>query len=231
MFFVNFVFGLIFGSAAGAIVHRIPRKISWIHGRSKCDTCKKELGLWDLIPVWSYIRLGGKCRYCHSPIAINNLLIELMTGLGFVFLPGFWLKAIWWVTIIIFFMDLETKLVSEALVVLWGTLVIIGGGASVVGALVGVGIIGGLWAITRGRGMGFGDVEMAVVMGLWLGWPKILVALWVAFVVGGIIGIKGIIWGEKTMKSEIAFGPFLLVGTWVAWGFGSGILRIIGYGF
>lgn len=231
MAFVNFVIGVIFGSAAGALAYRLPKGISWMRGRSKCDACNHELGWWDLIPIISYLGLRGKCRYCHSPIGIRNLIIEIVCGLGFVAVPGVLLKAVFWVTVVIFVMDWETKLVAEILVVIWGILVLFMGGGDVRGLVAGVSIIGGLWAVTRGRGMGFGDVEMALVMGWWLGWPKIMVALWLAFVVGGVIGGVRVIRGIGGMKSEIAFGPFLIIGTWIAHGMGDDILRIIGYGF
>jgi leader peptidase (prepilin peptidase)/N-methyltransferase len=126
-------------------------------------------------------------------------------------------------------MDWETKLVSEAMVAVWGGLVVILNMTNMSymtymwGAVVGVGVIGGIWAASRGRAMGFGDVEISAVMGWWLGWPGVAVALWVAFVSGAIVGLIcliGRIGQIKGLKSEMAFGPFLILGSWVAllWG-------------
>ncbi len=77
--------------------------------------------------------------------------------------------------------------------------------------------------------MGFGDVEIAAVMGWWLGWPKIATAIWIAFVVGAIVGSYELLAGEKKLKSEIAFGPFLVLGAWVGYIWGGQIIRLLGY--
>ena len=223
--------GAVVGSAANALIDRLPKKISWARGRSRCDSCGHQLNASDLIPVVSFLCLGGKCRYCHRKIASRNLIVELamVVGVsGIIGLRGITgesmvLVGIWWLTVIIAVMDWETRLVHEGLVLVWGLLGVVSSGygmSSLWGALVGLGLVGGLWAVTRGRAMGFGDVEIATVMGMWLGWPKIGVALWVAFVVGGIVGGWLLVGGKKKLKSEIAFGPYLILGAWVAfmWG-------------
>ena len=110
------------------------------------------------------------------------------------------LFGILWVTTIIAVMDWETKLVSEAIVITWAVLVLMSVGLSLsplVGVVTGVGIIGGIWAATKGKAMGFGDVEIAAVMGYWLGWQNTLVGLWLAFVTGAIVGVYQIIKGKK----------------------------------
>ncbi len=226
------LFGLVFlgmmaGSVANAVIYRLPRNISWIRGHSKCNHCKHELGFWDLIPILSYLLLGGRCRYCKKSIGSRYLFVELLMGLGFGLLANPLLCAIFWVTIVIAFMDWETKLVSEALVLIWAILVIGSRNINVGGALIGILLIGGIWAITRGKAMGFGDVEIAGVMGLWLGWPKIAAALWVAFIVGGVFGAWQMIRHKKNLKSQIAFGPFLIVGVWVAYFWGDMIIKYV----
>jgi len=80
--------------------------------------------------------------------------------------------------------------------------------------------LGFLYLITKGKGMGLGDVKLAIFMGLWLGWPKVLVAFYIAFMVGAVVGV--ILMAKKKLKrkSLIAFGPFLILGTIIAsfWG-------------
>ncbi|OGD08878.1 hypothetical protein A2397_05945 [Candidatus Amesbacteria bacterium RIFOXYB1_FULL_44_23] len=142
------------------------------------------------------------------------------------------LFGILWVTTIIAVMDWETKLVSEAIVITWAVLVLMSVGLSLsplVGVVTGVGIIGGIWAATKGKAMGFGDVEIAAVMGYWLGWQNTLVGLWLAFVTGAIVGVYQIIKGKKKLKSEIAFGPFLVIGAWMAYFWGDTIIRWMGF--
>ena len=226
------------GSVANALIDRLPRGESWIKGRSHCDKCGHVLNIFDLIPLLSYLLLGGRCRYCRSPIPYRNFLVELILGLAFVVILGhslaydsLLLTAIFFVTVEIAVMDWGTKLVSEALVVTWGGLAVMTNwtnmtyGTNMLGLIVGVGVIGGIWAISRGKAMGFGDVEIAAVMGWWLGWRGIAVALWVAFVSGAFIGVIKGIKGKKGLKGEIAFGPFLILGTWVAYFAGDIIWR------
>src|SRR5581483_4356225 len=82
--------GLVFGSFVNALVDRIHAKQSWVKGRSHCDHCNHVLGPLDLIPLISWLSLGGKCRYCKKPISSHNPLIELATGLWFVLSYVFW---------------------------------------------------------------------------------------------------------------------------------------------
>ncbi len=235
--------GVIAGSAANALIDRLPKNISWLSGRSKCDTCKHELEWPDLIPVISYLILGGKCRYCRSPIPWRNLAVEVFMSIGFVAITMFTkvfpqqvvLAAILFVTIIIAVMDWETKLVSELMVGLWAGLVVCGQVMmgiewqnSVAGLITSIIVIGGIWAISRAKAMGFGDVEIAAVIGWWLGWQNLLVALWVAFVLGAMVGLIRLVNRQAKLKSEMAFGPFLVLGSWSAFLFGAQIWKIWG---
>lgn len=217
--------GAILGSVANALVYRLPKKINWYSGRSVCPHCKHTLSWYDLIPLFSYISLLGKCRYCHKPIGLRYFLVELLLAAGFVYLHTPLLAAILFITTIIAFMDWETFLVSDLFIIAWGILVIahkflISNSVIDLNTLIGlgaaVGLIGGIWLFSRGRAMGFGDVEIAAIMGLWLGWPKVGYALWIAFVTGAIVGVYYLIRGKKKMKSQLPFGPFLILGSWIA---------------
>ncbi len=241
---VLFVFGTLFGSAANALIDRLPRNESWVKGKSHCDKCNKELGWKDLIPIVSYVSLRGRCRYCRSPIPKRNLMVEIIVGLAFVVINwhllsfnGILLSGILWVTVIIAVMDWETKLVSEKMVVAWGVLTLMlnspFGSPSLIkegvgGVLVGVAIIGGIWLITKKKAMGEGDIEIAAVMGWWLGWPNIMIALWVAFVTGAVVGVWQMAIGRAKLKTEIAFGPFLVIGSWMGYMWGAKIWSLIG---
>lgn len=215
--------GVVAGSVANALIYRLPRGISWWKGRSMCPECKHALAWYDLIPLLSYLFLKGKCRYCRKPIAIRYFLVELVMGIAFAVSGLSFLSCLVWVTVVIAVMDWEMGLVSEWMVVLWGLLVLWKG--SWVGLGVGVIIIGGIWAVSRRRAMGFGDVEIAAVMGWWLGWPKIVVGLWVAFVGGAIVGVIT----KRKLHGVIAFGPFLILGTWIAYLWGDKIWRCFLY--
>lgn len=230
--FIVFTLGAIAGSAANAFIYRLPRNISWFVGRSQCTHCKHELHVLDLVPILSYLFLGGSCRYCKKPIGIRYLAVELWIAAGFLLLflthgitEFIFLAIIFWVTTVIAVMDWETKLVSEHLVIIWGGVVILQGLvfgnlisiSTLIGLLVCVGLIGGVWLFSKGKGMGFGDVEISVVMGLWLGWPKSALALWIGFVTGAVYGLFLLSSSKGTLKSEVAFGPFLILGAWMGY--------------
>ena len=84
-----------------------------------------------------------------------------------------------------------------------------------------------LHLITKGKGMGMGDVKYALFMGLWLGFPKIIVAFYVAFVVGALFGIGSMLRGKMSRKSVMPFGPFLILGTIVAWWWGNLVIELL----
>lgn len=148
---IFFVFGAVFGSAANALIDRLPKNISWTKGRSVCDSCNHELKIIDLIPIVSYLSLinnaplhpplnlrGGNlsrwfsasCRYCQSPIPSRNFWVEILMGAAFVVINSHMLSyssvllsLIFWVTTIIAVMDFETRLVADVMVIVWGVLV------------------------------------------------------------------------------------------------------------
>jgi len=93
-----------------------------------------------------------------------------------------------------------------------------------VSAIIASAFFAAIFFVSRGRAMGFGDVKLAFFMGLFLGWPNILVALFLAFVLGGIIGVGLILSGKKTMHSQVPFGPFLIAGTFSAFLWGKEII-------
>lgn len=223
------VWGAIAGSVANAVIWRLPRGQGWWPGRSACPHCGRTLAWWELVPVVSWLGLAGKCSRCRRPIGVRYLLVELVMAAGFGLLApiNLLLVAIFWLTVVIAAIDWETRLVNEGLVAAWAALVFVSnlgnlgnlshlGGAAAASAL-----IGGIWAVSRGRAMGWGDVEIAAVMGWWLGWPLILPALMVAFVSGAVVGVALVVKRQVSLKSQIAFGPFLIAGAWVGYFWGD----------
>ncbi|KKS32523.1 MAG: Type 4 prepilin-like protein leader peptide-processing enzyme [Candidatus Amesbacteria bacterium GW2011_GWA2_42_12] len=240
-----FVLGIILGSVANAVIYRLlagrqaSPDLSWWRGRSICPKCKHKLGFWDLIPLLSFLFLRGKCRYCHSPISLRYFLVELFLGAAFVFVgihySVFSTRLLWmailWVMTVIAVMDWETMLVSDWLVGSWLIMILLTMNYELItmnllGVAVAVGIIGGIWILTKKKGMGSGDIGIAAVMGLMLGWPKIAIGLWFAFITGAAFGLWSLVFGHKKMKSAIPFGPFLILGTLIASIWGEKILRI-----
>ncbi len=241
-----FIFGLIVGSFLNCVIYRFEIKESFLKGRSYCPKCKHQLNWYDLIPVFSYILLFGKCRYCKKPISLQYPLIELATGLLFlaVFNPEHMVKTCYLLLItcfliIIFVYDLKHYIIPDKIVfpaigvVLIYNLFLLFAGDYSLSQFLNM-IYAGFWPaffffslfiISQGKWLGFGDVKLAFFMGIFLGFPKILAALFLAFFIGGIIGIGLIIARVKKIKSEIPFGPFLITGTYLAIFWGQGLFN------
>ncbi|MBU1015186.1 prepilin peptidase [Patescibacteria group bacterium] len=222
-------------------------------GRSACPLCGHRLSWKDLVPLVSFFWLKGKCCYCNGPISWQYPLVEFATGLFFVaalfILPclpcseqGFARLVYVWAVgaflIAIFVYDLKHYLIPDKLLYsaiglafLWRIFEQFGFGfwvsmSLIQAVLAGLGACAFFFAIhffSRGRAMGFGDVKLAFFMGLFLGWPSILVALFFAFLLGAVVGVFLMVAGRKGWKSEVPFGPFLILGTATAFFWGQEI--------
>ncbi len=240
---VVFVFGLIVGSFLNCVIYRLEQSQSFLKGRSYCPLCKHTLSWQDLVPVLSFLFLKGKCRYCQKKISWQYPLVELSTGILFLLIylinRGPSSVIFNWVVgsflIIIFIYDLKhyiipDKIIYPAIIVssiwyfvsgiflnLYTKYEILNTIYSAFGAAAFFLLI---VLISRGKWMGVGDIKLAFLIGLILGWPNILVALFSAFFIGAIIGTGLIAAGRKKLSSEVPFGPFLVTGTFLAmlWG-------------
>lgn len=239
-----FLVGLAVGSFLNCLIYRLNKGLSPIGGRSFCPKCNHTLSWQDNIPLLSFILLSGRCRHCLSPISWQYPLVELGTGIlsvvslqlsvfrGDSFLSTVYCLLITYALIAIFVSDLRYGTIPDkivyptiALAILYSLFFI---QYSIFNYfLSGLGAAGfflALVAITRGKGMGIGDVKLAALMGLVLGWPKILVALYLAFLTGAIVGVILILLGKKRFGEHIPFGPFLTMATWITLLWGSQIL-------
>lgn len=251
-FIIIFISGLCVGSFLNVLIDRLPREESVIKGRSHCEKCKKELAWLDLIPLVSFLSLQGKCRYCRTRLSFYYPIIELTTGVLFVttlYLLGgiriydlrFMISLGYYLfitssLIVVFFTDLKYGIIPDKVIVpailisflyliLNTNYLILPHLLSALGACLFFLI---LFLITKGKGMGFGDVKFAFLMGLVLGFPKIIVSLYIAFLTGAIIGCILIIWRKRKLKgASIPFGPFLVLGTFIAIFWGELVLQKI----
>ena len=252
LFFYIFIFllGLAVGSFLNCVIYRLERREGFFWGRSYCPHCKHQLGWQDLIPVLSFIWLRGRCRYCRQKISWQYPLVEIATGLLFLLVFNFspfegspvgrqfpifyFLISIF--LIVIFVYDLKHYIIPDK--VIYPAIVValiydflrflksdILGMSDFLIPAFGAAVFFLVIVLTsRGRWMGVGDIKLAFLMGLVLGYPNILAALFLAFLIGAIIGIGLIILGKKTIKSEVPFGPFLVTGTFIALFFGQQII-------
>jgi len=242
----SFLFGTIVGSFLNCVIYRLETSRSFLKGRSFCPHCEHTLEWKDLIPILSFVLLKGKCRYCGKKISFQYPIIELLTGIfSFLFFKPLvltftilnFLFAIYnFITscflIIIFFFDLKHYLIPDK--VIYPAIIIsiiyllpnpkfyiLNSLYSALGASL---FFLFIYLISKGKWMGFGDVKLAFLMGLFLGFPKILVALFLAFSLGAAIGIYLILTKKKTLKSEVPFAPFLVAGTFSALFFSQNLI-------
>lgn len=233
-----FLFGLCVGSFLNVLIYRLntPGAPKFWQGRSFCPLCRHQLSWKDNIPLVSFFWLLGKCRYCHSPISWHYPAVEFLTAVVtyfiFISVP---ISGVTDVTglltllsylvltyslIVIFFSDLLYYLIPDEalLVAVLATFVsLILKTKYLIPERFGVGLLSSLAlllivVLTRGKGLGLGDVKFAFLMGLFLGWPNILAAFWLAFVAGGLAAVTLLLLGRKKLKSTIPFGPFLVLG-------------------
>lgn len=240
-----FVFGLAMGSFLNSWVWRTQENIK-LKGRSMCIHCHKKIAWYENIPLLSYIFLCGKCNLCKHKIPYHYFLAELVTGLAFVFVAYFHtnhssLDASHFFRDVIFLMVLIAIFIYDALykqilVMLVWTGVVFGFvmnyffiGLSWQSMLLGAVIAGGFfllqYILSSGRWIGGGDVRLGVLMGVWLGWQGALVALFLSYIIGAIFSMTLLLLGTKKMKSEIPFGTFLSIGTFIALYYGKEIIN------
>ncbi|MDO8582281.1 MAG: prepilin peptidase [bacterium] len=251
-----FIFGLAIGSFLNVLILRIPEGKS-IRGRSQCVACQKTLHWFELIPLFSYIALRGKCRSCRVGISLQYPLVELATALLFLFVfvqhsvlytaPSVvqvfvirdWIFIS--ILIVLFVQDLRFQILPDII-----TLPAIGIAvlffffspafqdassklpvtsyeflALAIGAL----FFLLQWLVSRGRWVGGGDIRLGALMGAIVGWPNILLALFVAYISGAIVGGALLLFHRVTRKSQMAFGTFLAASTVFTMFWGDAIVQ------
>ncbi len=235
-----FLIGILIGSFLNVVIYRIPRNESIAFPPSHCPRCKHKLSILDLVPIFSYLSLRGRCRYCHKGISMQYPIVECVTGLLFSFsylhffgaLPSSFalsnvINLLFYFFILssliaIFVIDWEEGIIPFKILfpALFTTvLYLIQSDVSTFWVHLISAFAAGcffliIFLVTRGRGMGFGDVVLAFFMGMLLGFPSIVGALYIAFLTGAGVSLILISLGRKKMSgSTIAFGPFLVVGT------------------
>ena len=223
------VLGLVFGSFVGAFTYRYPRKFQFVKGRSFCPNCKKEIAWFDNIPLLSFLLLWGRCRNCRKRISFRYPLIELTAGIGFLLIGfnAFWL-AIFLILLAIFVIDCEHQIIPDDLVFLGLAfslyVVRYTPYSSLFAGFFAASLLLLIHLVTRGRGMGLGDVKFAVLGGALVGLRMAPVWLLLAFLTGGAVGVILILAGKAKLKSKIAFGPFLIISIALTLAYGEKII-------
>lgn len=234
-----FASGLAIGSFLNCVVYRLETRKSFLKGRSFCPHCNHKLGFFDLIPVFSFLCLKGKCRYCNKKISLQYPIVEIITGLLFLLIDVyfnsqlllmFFLFLIVPFLIIIFIYDLKHYIIPDKVIypaiglTFFYQLLSITSLSSILNPFVSACLASSFFIsiilLSKGEWMGWGDVKLGFLMGLLLGSPNVLLALFLSFFSGAFVGVFLIFLKKKTLKSQVPFGPFLIFGTFIAifWG-------------
>lgn len=224
---IAILFGIVIGSFLNVVIYRVPLHINIAKGRSFCPNCKHSLHAVDLVPVFSYIFLREKCRYCGNHISLRYPLVEILGGIAaattlyfyWISFEAFVVFLIICLLIVITFIDIDTQTIPDVLnVILFGL--------SIVYSLLATDLS---W-IDRGIGVfavalpmliitmiipgafGGGDIKLCAAVGGFLGWKLMLLAGFIAILTGGIYGVYLLATKKKDKTQHFAFGPFLAVG-------------------
>jgi leader peptidase (prepilin peptidase) / N-methyltransferase len=235
-----FIVGTIFGSFFNVCIYRIPAGKSVVYPPSSCGHCNTRLRALDMIPVLSYIFLGGKCRHCKQSFSARYAIVELMTGIiyaalymtygfNFIFLKHIVLSSF---LIVIGMIDFDTTdvyftttisgIIAGVIFAIAGYFMGYGLMQYVWGALLGGGVITAIILLTKG--MGWGDVEICLLCGIFLGLKLTVVTLFFSFILGGLIGVLLIITKKKSRKDYMPFGPYIALGAIIAMLYGEKII-------
>lgn len=240
MGFIIFIFGLIIGSFLNVCIYRIPQGLSISYPPSSCTHCNSRLKKKDLIPVISWLFLGGKCRYCGESINSRYPFVEMVTAILFLLTYikiGFVVVLILYliltsILITISFIDIDHRIIPNkinlfALILFIVSNLLIGyinWKSAILGSFIGGGFLFLLVLLTRGAGMGMGDVKLMGVLGLFLGFKNTILALLLSFILGGFFGVWLLLHRKKGKRDEIPFGPWLAVGTFLSLLYGREII-------
>ena len=245
-----FLFGAVVGSFLNVVILRLNTGQSIVSGRSKCFTCAKKLKWRELLPIISFVFLRGKCSACKTKISWQYPLVETITGIIFVLLFqqsqnifGFgFLILIFSILIIIAVYDYRHQIIPNLFVWIFNGLAFAGlfrlfaGEAGIfywdalLAGFLFFAFFALLWGMSKGRWMGFGDAKLALGIGWLLGITKGIAAITLAFWLGAIVGVLLIYLNKNKygLKSSIAFGPFMILGTIISFFWGE---KIIGFLF
>jgi leader peptidase (prepilin peptidase) / N-methyltransferase len=235
-----FLFSVVFGSFFNVVGLRVPMKESIITPRSACPKCKHTLTPLELIPVLSFLFQRGKCRQCEARISPLYPVMEFLTGVLFVVVPlalG-WTAEIWvgWTIVSLFIIitvsDIKYMLIPDKILLFFAGLFLLERifipltpwWDSLLGAAIGFTLLLFISIVSKG-GMGGGDIKLYALLGFVLGTKLVLMSLFIATLLGALIGMIGTGLGLVERKKPIPFGPFIAAGTLIAYFYGNTIFN------
>ncbi len=238
LYFLVFFFGCCVGSFLNVLIYRIPKRIPFWKGRSYCPACDAVIKPYDLIPLFSYFFLRGKCRNCNHKISNRYPLVESLTGLIALFIFREYDLSIEFILCFIFsallitiaLIDSDTLTISNELVISLliptaVSLVIHPDWLSRAIGFFAVSLPMLILTLIIPESFGGGDIKLIAICGLMLGYQNILLAGFIALLLGGAYGVILLIKSKDNRKKHFAFGPFLCVGILTAMLYGEWIIN------
>ena len=246
---ICFVIGLCVGSFLNVVIYRVPRRESVVRPRSHCPACEAPIADRDNIPVLSWMLLRGRCRSCGARISVRYPLVELGTAILFVAaavrlgaswqLPAFCVFFASLLAISVIDLDhyiIPNRVIYPTLAVTIPLLVVAAAADgswdhlrnAAIGGVAGFAVLLAIHVAVP-RGMGFGDVRLAGVIGMMLGWlglRYLFLGLFLAFLLASVIGVALIAARLRSRKDAVPFGPFMALGAVLAVLWGRAILSV-----
>lgn len=232
--------GAAIGSWLNVVILRLQSNRPWWSGRSACPHCGTNLRWFELIPMVSYVLIGGRCRYCRRVLTRQYILVEIITAVSFMityahFYGGGMVIVAWLLVatmILIGVYDGRWSLIPDAFSIPFILVALVASflqGQEIVTPLIG-GLVGGLFfsaqhMLSGKRWVGSGDIFLGVGLGLLLGWRFLLVALFLAYLSGAFIAGIFILMKRLKLTSAMPFGPYLMAAGFVTWLWGQQILE------
>ena len=232
-YIIIFIFGITIGSFLNVCIYRIPLGESIVTAPSHCMTCGRKLKWYDMVPVFSWLVLGGKCRNCKSKISVQYPIIEGVNGILYVMICA--VNGLEWNSVIYCFMASALLVLSiidwrtyeipfgiNVFLFVLGIAMTILDRGNLVEHLIGMicvsVLLGILYLLTGGRAIGGGDIKLMFACGLILGWKLILLAFFLGCIIGSVVHI--IRMSVKKAGRMLAMGPYLSAGIFLAalWG-------------
>ena len=226
--FLSIIFGLILGSFLNVVIFRLPKKLSIITPRSFCPKCSITIPFYRNIPIISYVLQKGKCHGCESSISIQYPLIELTIALisflsfqyfnfpeaiVFVLIGGI-LISISIIDYRYFIIPLSLS-ISSIIILIPYSIYYSNTTFHIYGMLIGLGYLSFIfittWLITKKQPLGFGDLQLILILGLWLGPLKILLAIFMSALFGILYWILISFKNGYSKDLRLPFGTFLSI--------------------
>lgn len=233
LYIVIFLYGIVIGSFLNVCIYRLPKKENIVKNRSHCMNCGYRLKWYDLIPLFSYLFLGGRCRKCKEKISIQYPVIEALNGALYLIIfaeYGLSLETLLYCLLfsalltlsVIDFRTFEIPLGINLFILALGLIRIVTDYTDWPRYVIGLFLVSGflyiVYLVTHGRGIGGGDVKLMAACGLLLGWQLILIGFIAACIIGSVVHLLRMkLSGEGHV---LAMGPYLSLGVMIAvlWG-------------